>query len=285
MVREKGLQWRANIPARLPAVMGDRTRLQQVVLNLISNAVKFTERGGISLWAESGQGRSVGRGQRYRHRNPRRRARGHLRRIPALGAHVPAAGYGGMGLGLAISRRLVELHGGKIGVISSGADGGRARPSTSPCRSSNGRTRPTQRPTAGWDVVLLLTERSRTAGDAGSVHLVGRGFQVETLVVRDGENWTRADHGCATRRRRPRLMSRPPKRLARDAGAEAQPGTRDIPVLFYSLARGSERRARCLRSTTSPSRSAAMSARPVRSAARASTGVGEHAQHHPDRGR
>ncbi len=49
MTREKGLEWRERIPARLPLVIGDRTRLHQVTLNLLSNAVKFTERGYVSL--------------------------------------------------------------------------------------------------------------------------------------------------------------------------------------------------------------------------------------------
>jgi signal transduction histidine kinase len=49
MAREKGLEWREQIPLRLPLVMGDRTRLRQVTLNLLSNAVKFTEQGHVSM--------------------------------------------------------------------------------------------------------------------------------------------------------------------------------------------------------------------------------------------
>jgi signal transduction histidine kinase len=49
LARDKGLDWRAEIPDNVPKMRGDRTRLRQVALNLISNAVKFTARGRVTL--------------------------------------------------------------------------------------------------------------------------------------------------------------------------------------------------------------------------------------------
>jgi signal transduction histidine kinase len=47
---EKGLAFYCRIPERMPdAVVGDRMRLQQVLLDLASNAIKFTERGEVEL--------------------------------------------------------------------------------------------------------------------------------------------------------------------------------------------------------------------------------------------
>lgn len=232
MAREKGLSWRADIPPRLPSVMGDRTRLQQVVLNLVTNAVKFTERGQISLWAElsreevlvavtdSGMGIPLAE-QEVIFDEFRRSER------------TTSRGYGGMGLGLAISRRIVELHGGKIGVISTGADGaGSTFYFTIPIYEWPEEA--DARPDSRLDTVLLLTEQPGRAQTL-SQHLRGRGFTVETLVVREGEDWlgqiTAAPPAAAVLDYEP----------ATESGWRAvqalklNPTTADIPVLFYSL--------------------------------------------------
>ncbi len=122
--RQKELYLNLNLGDDLPvAVRGDATRLGQVLSNLISNAVKFTEEGGVtvlveSIEAEPDEGFIV------------------LFRVRDTGIGIPAdklefifqkftqassettRRYGGTGLGLAISKRLVELMGGDIRVTS-----------------------------------------------------------------------------------------------------------------------------------------------------------------------
>ncbi len=122
MAGERALKWRTKIPEALPAIRGDRTRLRQILLNLLNNAIKFTLYGEVALLVTVGD-REV------------------TIAVSDTGLGIPqsdqstifdefqqsertsARGYGGMGLGLAITRRLVELHGGQINLISSGEEG------------------------------------------------------------------------------------------------------------------------------------------------------------------
>ena len=114
---EKGLQVRSIIPQGLPNVWADRARVRQVLANMLANAVKFTERGVVSVSAAAAEGwvtvsvadTGVGispEAQAYVFDEFRQADSSTTRR------------YGGTGLGLAISKRLVTLHGGRIWVDS-----------------------------------------------------------------------------------------------------------------------------------------------------------------------
>jgi signal transduction histidine kinase/CheY-like chemotaxis protein len=99
---------------------GDETRLEQVVLNLLDNASKYTPEGGhIALSLERANGSAVltvrddGRGI----------APGELGRIFAPFAQTER-GNGGLGIGLALVERIVKLHGGSVEVTSAGAGAG-----------------------------------------------------------------------------------------------------------------------------------------------------------------
>ena len=121
--QQKGLQLHCDIHPEVPEiVVGDPTRLRQVVLNLIGNAIKFTERGQVSLRLAVGSRTAdllqlhfvivdtgVGIAPEKQHLifNAFSQADGSTTRV-----------FGGTGLGLTISSRLVQLMGGRIWVES-----------------------------------------------------------------------------------------------------------------------------------------------------------------------
>jgi signal transduction histidine kinase len=112
------LVWPDNL-AEMPEVMGDAGRIKQVLLNLISNALKFTKDGSVSLQMERGIGvvvlRVVDTGIGV---SKEAQARLFQKFVQAEGGH--SREYGGTGLGLVICKHLVEMMGGAIGLYSEG---------------------------------------------------------------------------------------------------------------------------------------------------------------------
>ena len=101
-------------------MLGDATRLRQVLLNLAGNAIKFTETGGVSVIVEAGGERRRGACSQVRDTGigiaPEQQARIFHEFEQADGGSTRK--FGGTGLGLAISRRIVEQMGGRIEVES-----------------------------------------------------------------------------------------------------------------------------------------------------------------------
>jgi PAS domain S-box-containing protein len=120
---EKGLALILDVAPSVPRhLIGDSLRLSQVLINLVNNAVKFTERGHIEIALDCNAGTEGGI---VLHTHVRDTGIGMTQEQKAklFQAFVQADGsttrkYGGTGLGLAISRRLVELMGGVIDVTS-----------------------------------------------------------------------------------------------------------------------------------------------------------------------
>jgi PAS domain S-box-containing protein len=145
--RQKGLELSVHVQADVPnVVVGDSARLRQVLVNLIDNAIKFTERGRVVVWVCLTEDKEVGRQGDKEQKDPN----GSVSLSPCLpvslssrsvslsfevqdtGIGIPAdkhqtifeafaqgdnsttRKYGGTGLGLTISSRLVELMGGHI---------------------------------------------------------------------------------------------------------------------------------------------------------------------------
>jgi PAS domain S-box-containing protein len=121
--REKHLELTVDVPPDVPQmVRGDPTRLRQVLMNLIGNAIKFTEQGEVDVSANLMQRDDGGAAVRFRVKDtgigiPEEQLATIFQEFTQADASMTRR-YGGTGLGLAISRRLVALMGGELAVTS-----------------------------------------------------------------------------------------------------------------------------------------------------------------------
>jgi PAS domain S-box-containing protein len=109
---------KSNLPALLPAMMGDRERLEQVLTNLIGNAIKFTESGGlVVISAEQVNDHLQVQVQDDGIGIPAKDLDQVFSRYYQAGNKSEGSGMGS-GLGLHIAKKIVEEHGGRIWVES-----------------------------------------------------------------------------------------------------------------------------------------------------------------------
>jgi len=231
----KGLAWRAEISEDLPPVWGDRTRLRQVALNLVNNAVKFTARGEIALTVTAEDDgvivavRDTGLGIPVEEQEA-------IFDEFRQSERTTARGYGGLGLGLAICKRLVEMHGGKIGVRSSGEEGaGSTFYFTLPLVERQAAFSGAEVSLAQAQQVILLV-KDVGGGERLQEHLAKQGIEVEVHQVGETTDWLAW------------LMPGPPEAVVLDLGLASEcgweilkvlkenPATQDVPVLFYTVA-------------------------------------------------
>lgn len=234
---EKGLVWKVDFKDGLPLVKGDKTRIRQVLLNLINNAVKFTASGEVILGASADADKV-------------------LITISDTGLGIPKdeqdiifqefqqsertalRGFGGLGLGLAICKRLIAMHGGEIGVHSSGKEGKGSRFYFSlPVYDIQPGHLPSPSLTRSGRKMLLLVNDLEDGRDLAA-YLAQEAYSVETYLVQDETDWFSY------------ILLDLPQAVVLDLGLASQKGwdilkmlkanpvTQNLPVLFCSLQEG-----------------------------------------------
>jgi signal transduction histidine kinase/DNA-binding response OmpR family regulator len=193
MVRERAARKRLVLEARLDpdpiSVIADELKLKQVLLNLLTNAIKYTEEGGrIDVVTRLGDtdgmaevsvaDTGIGIG-----------AEDQARVFEAFqqgGLDSSARTEEGTGLGLTLSKRIVELHGGRIWVESELGVGSTftfAIPGRRERAASAGAESPSPQAQASRGTVLVI-EDDQSSVDLLTLYLEGAGFEV--AVARDG---------------------------------------------------------------------------------------------------
>jgi len=177
---QKGLDLLCDVDPKVPdAVSGDSSRLRQIVLNLVGNAIKFTDKGEIKVSAQKEPGGPEGANLHFVVSDtgigiPSEK---HDRIFQAFSQADSSTTrkYGGTGLGLTISSRLVEMMGGKMWVESEVGNGSR------------------------FHFTLRLPEAQKPVGPALSEPSLRTLRGVKVLIVDDNATNRRIMHGIFSR--------------------------------------------------------------------------------------
>ena len=115
LATEKQLRLRVEVAADLPVGQGDERRITQVLLNLVGNAIKFTDAGEIVVRVIDSGGEFL---VSVADAGPGIAQEDQQRIFEEFQQSSSSSTKGGTGLGLSIAKRIVELHGGRIWVQS-----------------------------------------------------------------------------------------------------------------------------------------------------------------------
>jgi signal transduction histidine kinase len=122
LASRKNLAFKVEVAPGLPPGRGDERRLSQVLLNLVGNAIKFTDAGEVAIKVGASDGAFT---VAVRDTGPGISTVDQAKLFQEFqqGDNTITRKKGGTGLGLAISKRIVELHGGRIWIVSALGEG------------------------------------------------------------------------------------------------------------------------------------------------------------------
>lgn len=240
----------ADVPSNLPPVLADAQRVDQVLINLISNAIKFSMPGdtvtvaarvGSSTHGES----SLQEGRSWVEVAVRDRGKGipaeFLERIFNKFEQVDSSAtreHGGTGLGLTISRAIIEQHGGRIWVESQVGQGSTFHftvPVTEekPAREASAALSPEARRLEAASRLILVVDDDLDSAQVITQILRSRGYGVITA-------YSGAEAIEKARRHKPNLVTLDVLMPEVDGfsvleALKSTPETREIPIIFISV--------------------------------------------------
>ena len=234
LTADKGLIWQANLPKSGPWVWGDRTRLRQVVLNLINNAIKFTVHGRVSLMVTSNDETVTVRIQDTGLGIPPEEQAMIFDEFQRSERSI-SLGYSGLGLGLAICKMLIEMQGGTIGVESTGIEGqGSVFYFTLPVSHPPVKREQPAIKTPKMEPTVLVLSSNLSSCDRLCALLEQRGIRVQTALMAQGDDL------------QAHLTESVPEAIVLDVSISADPGWKTLkairegqyapgtPVMFYT---------------------------------------------------
>lgn len=231
LVKDKAVKLKQEIEPNLPTIRGDPMRIRQILLNLISNASKFTDEGSIKVTAAP-------------HKSPT----GVLEVIvsvtdtgPGISTEDQAKLFrafsqvdssatrktGGTGLGLSISQRLVDMHGGRIGIHSVVGEG------TTFYFTIPQYNQPSVEPIAGQGKVILCIDDDQQVIGLYDRYLKPQGYQVIPVINPEVARET-------IKRLKPYAVTLDIMMPGMDGWSllqelKADPETRNVPVIICSI--------------------------------------------------
>lgn len=186
LVRERKHQLTVTLPGEPLPLEGDLTRLSQVVANLLINAAKYTPEGGhIWLEAERNDGEIVLR-VRDTGMGISSGLLPHIFDLFTQGARTLDRAQGGLGIGLTLVKRIVEMHGGRVEARSAGAGAGSEFTVHLPVhvgRPPRGAETQSRVPaaTAGSQVRILVVDDNVDAAESIAMLLSLEGYKVQSV--------------------------------------------------------------------------------------------------------
>jgi len=177
VLEQGGRTVRARVPANLPRVRADRDRVGQVLMNFVSNAIKYSPNGGDVVISARHAGDFVNvsvqdHGMGITREDQKQLFTKFYRIDNALTREI-----GGTGLGLSICKSIIELHGGKVWVRSKMGEGSTFTFSVPVAPRELVRTPYLQGPAAVGGKVLVV-DRDPEVADLIETYLVKRGYEV-----------------------------------------------------------------------------------------------------------